>query len=68
VIFDDWCQPHCPGVGMAVWEDYLRGDLIPRRLPTPSSMRNGTLAASPSRPYTIGSPASPGLTARRRSG
>lgn len=32
VIFDDWCQPHCPGVGMAVWEDYLRGDLIPLAL------------------------------------
>ena len=32
VIFDDWSQPHCPGVGMAVWEDYLRGDLIPLAL------------------------------------
>ena len=32
VIFDDWCQPHCPGVGMAIWEDYLRGDLIPLAL------------------------------------
>jgi SAM-dependent methyltransferase len=32
VIFDDWCQPHCPGVGLAVWEDYLRGDLIPLAL------------------------------------
>ena len=32
VIFDDWCQPHCPGVSMAVWEEYLRGDLIPLAL------------------------------------
>jgi SAM-dependent methyltransferase len=32
VIFDDWCLPHCAGVGMAVWEDYLRGDMIPLAL------------------------------------
>jgi len=32
VIFDDWCQPHCAGVGMAVWEEYVRGDLIPLAL------------------------------------
>lgn len=29
VVFDDWSQPHCPGVALAVWEEYLRGDLIP---------------------------------------
>jgi hypothetical protein len=32
VIFDDWCLPHCTGVGMAVWEEYLRGDLVPLAL------------------------------------
>jgi hypothetical protein len=32
VIFDDWCLPHCAGTGMAVWEEYLRGDLIPLAL------------------------------------
>lgn len=32
VIFDDWCQPHCPGVGLAIWEEYLRGELIPLAL------------------------------------
>jgi len=29
VVFDDWSQPHCPGVALAVWEEYLRGELIP---------------------------------------
>jgi hypothetical protein len=27
VIFDDWAQAHCPGVALAIWEEYLRGDL-----------------------------------------
>lgn len=29
VVFDDWSQPHCPGVALALWEEYLRGELIP---------------------------------------
>jgi len=29
VVFDDWAQPHTPGVGLAVWEEFLRGDLVP---------------------------------------
>jgi len=29
VAFDDWAQPHTPGVGLAVWEEFLRGDLVP---------------------------------------
>ncbi len=28
-VFDDWSQPHCPGVALALWEEYLRRDLIP---------------------------------------
>ena len=32
VIIDDWCQPHCAAVGLAVWEEYLRGDLVPLAL------------------------------------
>lgn len=29
VIFDDWMQPHAAGVALAVWEEYLRGELTP---------------------------------------
>lgn len=29
VVLDDWSQPHCPGVALALWEEYLRGELIP---------------------------------------
>ena len=29
VIFDDWSQPHCPGVAMALWECYREINLIP---------------------------------------
>ena len=29
VIFDDWSQPHCPGVAMALWESYRVTNLIP---------------------------------------
>ena len=29
VIFDDWSQPHCPGVAMALWETYQETNLIP---------------------------------------
>jgi hypothetical protein len=29
VIFDDWSQPHCPGVAMALWESYQETNLIP---------------------------------------
>ncbi len=29
VIFDDWSQPHCPGVAMALWESYRETNLIP---------------------------------------
>jgi hypothetical protein len=29
VIFDDWSQPHCPGVAMAVWESYRETGMIP---------------------------------------
>jgi SAM-dependent methyltransferase len=29
VIFDDWAQPQAPGVALAIWEEYARGDLIP---------------------------------------
>lgn len=29
VVLDDWSQPHCPGVALAIWEEYLRGELIP---------------------------------------
>jgi hypothetical protein len=29
VIFDDWSQPHCPGVAMALWESYQPTNLIP---------------------------------------
>jgi hypothetical protein len=25
--FDDWSQPHLPGVGLAIWEEYLRGEM-----------------------------------------
>ena len=29
VVFDDWMQPHAAGVALAVWEEYLRGELTP---------------------------------------
>ena len=29
VVLDDWSQPHCPGVALALWEEYLRGELVP---------------------------------------
>ena len=29
VIFDNWSQAHAPGVALAIWEEYARGDLIP---------------------------------------
>ena len=29
VILDDWSQFHVPGVALAIWEEYLRGELIP---------------------------------------
>lgn len=29
VAFDDWSTFHAPGVALAVWEEYLRGELIP---------------------------------------
>jgi len=29
VIFDDWSQPHCPGVALALWESYRETDMIP---------------------------------------
>ena len=29
VIFDDWMQPHAAGVALAVWEEYLHGELTP---------------------------------------
>jgi hypothetical protein len=29
VILDDWAQAHAPGVALAIWEEYARGDLIP---------------------------------------
>jgi len=29
VIFDDWSQARSPGVALAIWEEYTRGDLIP---------------------------------------
>ncbi len=29
VILDDWSQAHAPGVALAIWEEYARGDLIP---------------------------------------
>lgn len=29
VVFDDWSQPHCPGVAMALWESYRETNLIP---------------------------------------
>jgi SAM-dependent methyltransferase len=29
VILDDWSQAQAPGVALAIWEEYARGDLIP---------------------------------------
>jgi hypothetical protein len=29
VIIDNWSQPHAPGVALAIWEEYGRGELIP---------------------------------------
>ena len=29
VILDDWSQFHVPGVALAIWEEYARGELIP---------------------------------------
>src|SRR5262245_28924146 len=29
VILDDWSQPHAPGVALAIWEEYARGEFIP---------------------------------------
>jgi SAM-dependent methyltransferase len=29
VILDDWSQAHVPGVALAIWEEYSRGELIP---------------------------------------
>jgi predicted O-methyltransferase YrrM len=29
VILDDWSQAYAPGVALAIWEEYARGDLIP---------------------------------------
>ncbi|WP_433347504.1 class I SAM-dependent methyltransferase [Micromonospora sp. CA-111912] len=29
VVVDDWSSAHIPGVAMALWEQYLAGDLIP---------------------------------------
>ena len=29
VIFDDWSQPHCPGVAFALWESYRETGMIP---------------------------------------
>jgi len=29
VILDDWSQAHAPGIALAIWEEYARGDLIP---------------------------------------
>jgi predicted O-methyltransferase YrrM len=37
VILDDWSQVHAPGVALAIWEEYARGDLIPLCL-TPFKM------------------------------
>ena len=29
VLLDDWSQARAPGVALAIWEEYARGDLIP---------------------------------------
>jgi len=29
VIFDDWANGQQPGVALAIWQEYLKGDLIP---------------------------------------
>jgi predicted O-methyltransferase YrrM len=29
LALDDWSMPEAPGVGLAIWEEYLKGDLIP---------------------------------------
>lgn len=29
VVFDDYCKPHLPGTALAVWEQVLRGGLVP---------------------------------------
>jgi SAM-dependent methyltransferase len=29
VVFDDYCKPHLPGTALAVWEQVLRGGLMP---------------------------------------
>jgi SAM-dependent methyltransferase len=29
VILDNWSQPHAPGVALAIWEEYVRGEFIP---------------------------------------
>jgi SAM-dependent methyltransferase len=29
IVVDDWSSAHIPGVAMALWEQYLTGDLIP---------------------------------------
>jgi len=29
VIFDDWSNSQAPGIALAIWEEYLKGELIP---------------------------------------